>query len=777
MILRRTQADSRPSTVRRWRVAAPIIGLTLVLFCLPLLHSRLRISDGLAVREAQRVDGQVILHVDTVGAIQSVNSIELEAAARASFRGIELTRGPYRYALAVDRLSADSHGDTYVAAGGYFFRHDWLEQPLAHLIEFALVAIMVATGLIVLALRPDLPVASALLGGGCMTLLYYWYARRPISPSDFVDPVAFWIGAGVLLASGLNSATQAHFALALSAEQSSWQRPTGFLGLSLRQITRSIYALYAAIAVGGALFASWQSASLIKARLDWTLFGQAGTGVSLLIATLLGWLRYRGMTRSERQPFRLITLGGLVLILMFAIFSALPIFLGVPPLLNSTRSALIVLPYDLLILVSIFRYRIFDIEMVLNRALVYGVMTLFVALIYAALVEGVGALVIAQGGWLDGLRVLAIAAIAMLFQPVRESVQHGINRLMYGDLEDPYAIVSRINGQLQASAAPEETLASLVRTLGQSLKLPSVSISLHDASGERTVATYTGDAPAAAGTSPVAFKLVHQAAHLGELHIVPRADAPFSPAETQLLNDLAQHAGVAVYAAKATLDLRQSRERVIVAREAERLRLRRDLHDGLGPALSGIVLGLDAARRLASRDPVAAQALLGELKTQMQDTVQEIRRLVYDLRPPALDQLGLSAAVRDLAVRLETLGTLHISVTNDLGDTVVPAAVEVAAYRIVQEALNNVLKHAHARRCEVELALSGIEPMTVLMIRVRDDGMGATPEAGQGGVGLNSMYERAHELGGECVVSFTPGQGVNVTATIPLVSRQGQWEI
>jgi signal transduction histidine kinase len=237
-------------------------------------------------------------------------------------------------------------------------------------------------------------------------------------------------------------------------------------------------------------------------------------------------------------------------------------------------------------------------------------------------------------------------------------------------------------------------------------------------------------------------------------------------ADQRLLSDVARQAGVVAHAVQLQRDLQhlagdlqQARERLVATREEERRRLRRDLHDGLGPSLASLTFKLDAARSLLARDPARADALLSTVADQMQSTVAEIRRLVYNLRPPALDQLGLAAALAESAGQV---GDVPVVVDLPPNLPPLPAAVEVAAYRIAQEALTNVARHAHAQNCWLHLRLDG----DWLALEVRDDGRGL-PADMRNGVGLHAMQERAAELGGVCTVASGPA-GTVVLARLPL---------
>jgi signal transduction histidine kinase len=218
---------------------------------------------------------------------------------------------------------------------------------------------------------------------------------------------------------------------------------------------------------------------------------------------------------------------------------------------------------------------------------------------------------------------------------------------------------------------------------------------------------------------------------------------------------------------RLTTDLQHSRARLVTTREEERRRLRRDLHDGLGPTLASLAQRLDTARILVPRDPNAAVALLGDLTAQVKTTITDIRRLVYALRPPALDELGLVSALREHAAHYNESNGLSISMEAPERLPPLPAAVEVAAYRIVLEALTNVARHAHARTCHIHLELREAQ---VLYLEVTDDG-GGLPKDYHAGVGLTSMRERAMELGGECRIEPGPTHGIRVVARLPLLKE------
>ncbi len=243
-----------------------------------------------------------------------------------------------------------------------------------------------------------------------------------------------------------------------------------------------------------------------------------------------------------------------------------------------------------------------------------------------------------------------------------------------------------------------------------------------------------------------------------------------------MLEDLARHAGVAAHAVSLhertvrlheeavalAADLQRSRERLVTAREEERRRLRRDLHDGLGPQMASLTLTIDIARKLLETDPSGADVLLADITGHAQAAIADIRRLIYDLRPPALDDLGLVPALRELSTRYGQSG-LRIEIDTVERLPALPAAVEVAAYRIAQEALTNAMRHADAHNCMLRLTVGARQ----LQVEVSDDGRGL-PEDLRAGVGLRSMRERAEELGGVCIIESRPEGGTQVLARLPL---------
>jgi signal transduction histidine kinase len=443
-------------------------------------------------------------------------------------------------------------------------------------------------------------------------------------------------------------------------------------------------------------------------------------------------------------------------------FPALALPGQVAQLLSLLATSLLPVLIPLSMGIALLRYRLWDIDLIINRTLVYGVLTVSIVALYIMVVVGLGALLQTQGNF--GLSLLATGLVAVLFQPLRTRLQRTVNRLMYGDRDDPYHVISRLGQHLEATLAPEAVLPTIGETVALALKLPYVAMTLKQEKEFVIVASY--------GTlrgEVIRLPLVYHTEQVGELVLAPRAPGePFSAADHRLLEDLARQAGMAAHAVRLTaalkqltVDLQRSREHLVTAREEERRRLRRDLHDGLGPQLASLTLKLETARNRLAHDPLA-ETLLSDLTERTQATVADIRRLVYALRPPALDELGLLSALRELTLQYGDQVSLHLDAPACLPE--LPAALEVAVYRIAQEALTNVVRHAAARHCDLRLALD--ERTGWLCLCIQDDGCGLPPSRGVG-VGLVSMRERAEELGGTWTIEPLTRGGTCVFARLP----------
>lgn len=472
--------------------------------------------------------------------------------------------------------------------------------------------------------------------------------------------------------------------------------------------------------------------------------GVAMLAVSASAALFSLVVRFRRSRGAERQQLKWFVYGALltavlVFVAQFVEFDELLLLTAIPLLPVCAG-------------VAILRYRLYDIDLVINRSFVYGTLTAVVFGAYAGAVALFDHLAKSTG---LGASLITALLVAVLFQPLRERIQRGVNHLMYGLRDDPYAAISRLGHQLETSTRSHDVLPGVVATVAQALRLPYAAIEVSEDGILEQLACH-GVPVGACESLPLSYR----GEIVGNLVVSARSRTEALPLrDRRLLEDLARPVGVAVHAARLTRDLQRSRARLVGAREEERRRIRRDLHDGLGPTLAGVALEVEAARNLLRQDPSATEAKLGDLAEKIQATITEIRRLVYGLRPPALDELGLEQAIRAHLVRFSTL-SVSVEVSGRV--TGLSAAVEVAAYRIVLEAVTNAARHAGAARCTVQLTCDD-----TLGIEVVDDGQGL-PEGLHSGVGLSSMRERAEELGGTFTAQRVPLGGTRVQARLPL---------
>ncbi|NRQ33396.1 sensor histidine kinase [Nonomuraea sp. NN258] len=399
------------------------------------------------------------------------------------------------------------------------------------------------------------------------------------------------------------------------------------------------------------------------------------------------------------------------------------------------------------IVVAIMRYRLYGIDTLVSRTLIAAGL---VGLLSAAYFGAVTLSSLLTSGRHPIAGVAAALIAGACFQPLRRHLRRLLDRLFYGTAGDVRLLTERLERQAR-SADPASALPAAAETLREGLAVTGVAVHLPGVPGGRVEAGHVGERCRE-------VPLVWHGEEVGRLLIGPPEARRFPAAHDERVI-AALRPGIAdiAHAVRLTADLQRSRRRILTTREEERRRLRRDLHDGLGQSLGGLAMSINAARLSLRSAPDAAERLLAELGTSMADVTDDIKTLVYGLRPPALDDLGLAGAVRALAGE-SAVPEVGVSVEGDLAG--LPAAVEVAAYRIAQEALTNVRRHAGARTCQITLRRG-----ERLRIVVADDGAGLPADV-RAGVGTRSMRERAAELGGTCTISSPPEGGTVVEALL-----------
>lgn len=480
-----------------------------------------------------------------------------------------------------------------------------------------------------------------------------------------------------------------------------------------------------------------------------TLLRVAVLSVGLVLLGFLGvlgaligrWRRSEGAVRS--QLLFLATAGAVV------VLGQLLDVIGVPV---GWVAEGVALPLGMTL--AILRYHLYDLDLYLNRVLVWVVLSLALVAGYVALVEVIGAAVTERRIQLVPIGVTVLVAVG--FDPLRRLVQRGVDRLLFGRRDDPYGVISRLGRHLEEIVQPTAVLPRLVATITDSLQVPYAAVEVVGTSGRTSIAAAEGRHV----IEPVPFPLTAHGHLVGTLLVSPRSTVDaFTDPEMKLLRDLARQAAVAVEACRLTLDLQQSREKLVTAREEERRTLRADLHDGVGPGLAGIALQVRAARKLLPTGERPA-TILDALAKDLELCGREIRTLVDQLRPASLDH-GLVEALRLEGMRFTTDDfTVRLACQEELGE--LPAAVEVAAFRIAAESITNACRHASARSCTITVCRND-----ALEMRIADDGVGIQ-EDHRNGVGLASMRERAEELGGTLRLTVEVPRGTAVEVRLPL---------
>jgi signal transduction histidine kinase len=454
-------------------------------------------------------------------------------------------------------------------------------------------------------------------------------------------------------------------------------------------------------------------------------------------------MRFRSSRGDERAQIKWLLVACVPLLILSIV--------GVGGVIASAISLLLI---AIPVATATLRYRLYDIDLVINRALVYGLLGLLVAAAYLVLATAIGRLAGGEGSPVTATVATVLAALVAL--AARQAVQQAIGRLLYGRRGDPLTVIGSVARRLESAGTPEGLLTDVVGDLREALKLDAVAV-------------YAVDGVLLAGTARPEegsrLPLSHQGEPVGELRVwTARGDA-LKPGDLRLLgDDLGPQLAVAIEAVRLKRDLQRARERLVAALEGERRRLRHDLHDGLGPTLTAITLRADAATNLLAKDPDRARELLAELRAAAGEAIAEIRRLTHGLRPAALDELGLVGAIREQGIGVDRAGMEGPEIVLDDVPELppLPAAVEVAAYRIATEAITNAIRHSDATRCRVRITAD-----RALEVEVTDNGHGwsgrLTP-----GVGIQSMRERAADLGGTLTIEAAPGGGTSVRARLPL---------
>jgi signal transduction histidine kinase len=490
----------------------------------------------------------------------------------------------------------------------------------------------------------------------------------------------------------------------------------------------------------------WDAGEAVVGALEGGGFLLVATGALVGLLSLL--LRARHATGVTRPQLQWLALGVLITVVINAAAALSgPLGFELPETAGALVSALSVPVVPVCVAVAALRHNLYDVDLLLRRSLLYTVLSGGVLIAYLLLAAAVGRTTTDVGA---SALVGGIIALAVL--PLRTRGQRLLDRRFYGESGDPYGVLSGLGRQLSGAVAPEAVPGLVAASVCRALRVPWAAVELGEVDAP-VLAAASGTHP---GWDPVTVPLTVHGSEVGRLLVAPRGPREgLEERDVRLLHDLAGQVAVAVDGLRMARELQRSREELVLAREEERRRLRDDLHDGLGPVLAGVLLQVGVVREQTG-DPV-----LGTAERRLSGAVEDLRRLVYGLRPPALDELGLAGALREQVAAAGAGLQLDLSLTVDDDLPRLPAALEVAAYRVASEAVTNVVRHSGAGRCEVALTIEHGQ----LLLEVRDDGTGLEGEAG---IGLSSMRERCAELGGTCEIAAIAPHGTLVRALLPL---------
>ena len=495
-------------------------------------------------------------------------------------------------------------------------------------------------------------------------------------------------------------------------------------------------------------------------------FAMLGAG-ALSVVSL--FVRYRRGDRDERQQVKWLMVAGVLLVIAFSI----PIEYGDGNPLDIMLGFVIAL-VPISCGIAILKYRLYDIDVVINRAVVFGALAAFITAVYVGIVVGVGA-VLGQGGRANpGLQIAATAVVALAFQPVRRRVQRLANRLIYGRRATPYEVMADFSHRIAGTLEVDEALPQMAEAAARGVGAVAGRVRLFLPGGDERVVTWPEDAPGSVPTRGIDVR--HHGEPIGEIAVTKAPGDALLPAEEALLQDLATQAGLALHNVRLTDELearledlaiqadqlKTSRQRLVTARDAQRRGLERDISEGPRRQLTAIADGVALARGLAAHDPGAAASELERLGERANDTLEGLRDLARGIFPPLLADKGvvpaLDAHIRKVGVRAT------IEAAPGFTDLRFDDQTEACVYFCCLQALQNVLRHAGDAAAIVRLSAGP----RILTFEVVDRGAGFDPAATDRGMGLQIMQDRVDALDGDLLVTTAPGAGTTVTGRIPV---------
>jgi signal transduction histidine kinase len=514
-------------------------------------------------------------------------------------------------------------------------------------------------------------------------------------------------------------------------------------------------------------------------------------GVGAMVAMLSGFVsvialrgRFKRSIGDERQQMRWLAFVGsiagvfFVLTVIAAISGELilgpnedfpiPIF----PILGLITAITIALGVPAAYGIAIFRYRLYDLDLVIRKTVIFGVLAVFITAVYALVVGGVG--VIVRSGSNTASSFAAAAVLAVAFQPVRDRARRFADRVVYGKRATPYEVLAQFSDRMSETYATDDVLPRMAQILASGTGARTARVWLRVGAELRPAAstdeavstpmTIAGDKLPGFAPGEHAVEVRHQGELLGALSVVmPPAD-PMNPAKDKLVRDLAAQAGLVLRNVRLIEELRASRQRVVAAQDEERRKIERNLHDGAQQQLVALQVKLRLAEGLLGRDAAKAKDAIAGLQADTSQALENLRDLARGIYPPLLADKGLAAALEAQARRSAVPTSIHSA---DVGRHA--PEVEATVYFCTLEALQNVAKYAAATRAHIRL---GREDGHVTF-EIEDDGGGFDTSATGYGTGLRGMADRLDAVGGSLEIRSAPGRGTTIAGRVPVTARVG----
>jgi signal transduction histidine kinase len=508
--------------------------------------------------------------------------------------------------------------------------------------------------------------------------------------------------------------------------------------------------------------------------------GSAWIGLLLALAAAVAavFVRYRRSTGEERQQIRWLAYVVITAVVVLLVSLVSTIIVGesfgstfAGQALAFAGFALVGIGVPVAMGVAILKYRLYELDIVVKKTVVFGIVAVFITLVYLALVLAIPTLVLGAGTD-SGINFVTLAAtilVALAFNPVRARARRLADRLVYGQRATPYEVLSEFADRLADVYSTEDVLPRMARLVAESTGAAGVRVWLRvrnemlpaaswpaDATPGQAVQT-RGDALPSLPGHAVAVR--HQAELLGAITLEMPASDPMTPSKEKLVQDVASQAGLVLRNVRLIEELRESRRRIVAAQDERARRLERDIHDGAQQQLVALNVKMRLLEPLVERDPGKARELVGQLQTETTEALENLRDLARGIYPPLLADKGLAAALEAqsrkaiVPVRIEPDGVGRY-----------PQEIESTVYFCVLEALQNVGKYANAHEVTVRLREVGGE----LAFEIRDDGVGFDPSAVGHGSGLRGMADRVEAVGGTFELSSAPGRGTTIGGRLPV---------